>query len=115
VALGAKAAESMSLALHELTTNAVKHGALADRNGGKIAIKWRLNGRRNGGELNFEWVEKNGNGGLREPERHGFGMELLTRILPYDLGAKTSVEFQNNGLRFQMDLPGQHLARGEER
>ena len=100
----------MSLALHELATNAVKHGALSGSNGGRIAIKWRLNGRANGKALSFEWRERNGNGSLAKPTRHGFGMELLTRILPYDLGAKTSVEFQDNGLRFQMDLPSEHLA-----
>jgi len=111
VALRAKAAESVSLALHELTTNAVKHGALADRNGGRIAIKWRLNGGEERRELNFEWLEKSTNGSSRNPARHGFGMELLTRILPYDLGAKTKVEFRDNGLRFQMDLPGQHLTQ----
>jgi two-component system CheB/CheR fusion protein len=110
VALRAKAAESVSLALHELTTNAVKHGALAQRNGGQIGISWRLNGSRNGRELSFEWTEKHANGPNGDPERHGFGMELLTRILPYDLGANTSVEFNDNGLRFQMDLPGDHLA-----
>ncbi len=110
VALRAKAAESVSLALHELTTNAVKHGALAQRNGGQIGISWRLNGSRNGRELSFEWIEKHANGPNGDPERHGFGMELLTRILPYDLGANTSVEFNDHGLRFQMDLPGDHLA-----
>ncbi len=110
VALRPKAAESVSLALHELATNAVKHGALSNHNGGKIAIKWKLNGRGGERDLSFEWAETNGNGSLPEPTRHGFGMELLTRILPYDLGAKTNVEFRDNGLRFQMDLPSQHLA-----
>ena len=110
VALRPKAAESISLALHELATNAVKHGALSNHNDGHIAIKWKLNGRVPERDLSFEWTERNGNGELPEPTRHGFGMELLTRILPYDLGAKTNVEFRDDGLRFQMDLPSQHLA-----
>ena len=115
IALRAKAAESVSLALHELTTNAVKHGALAQRNGGRIGISWRLDGSRNGRELRFEWDEKHANGPNGNPERHGFGMELLTRILPYDLGANTSVEFNDVGLTFQMDLPGDHLAEPSEK
>ena len=45
---------------------------------------------------------------IARDERHDLGMELLTRI-PYDLGAKTSVEFRGNGLRFQMELPNEHL------
>lgn len=95
----------VDIALHELTTNAVKHGALANHDGGKIAIGWELNGNGEGHSLNFEWVEKGTNGGIAEPSRHGFGMELLTRILPYDLGGKTSVEFLKSGLRFTMDMP----------
>ena len=113
VALRPKAAESMSLALHELATNAVKHGALAGRNGGNIAIKWKLNGKRGNGHLDFEWVEHSGNGAIARPARHGFGMELLTRILPYDLGAKTKVEFMESDLRFAMALLAEHLASTE--
>ena len=42
-------------------------------------------------------------------------MELLTRILPYDLDAKTNVDFEDRGLRFQMELPTEHLVeRGEK-
>jgi hypothetical protein len=37
-------------------------------------------------------------------------MELLTRVLPYDLGAKTSIEFRDDGLSFEMELPADHLA-----
>ena len=109
VALRPKAAESISLALHELVTNAVKHGALASRNGGRIAIAWSLNGDSGEGNLGFEWREKSGDRELFEPSRHGFGMELLTRILPYDLSAKTDVEFQKTGIRFKMELPAEHL------
>lgn len=110
VSLRPKAAESMSLAVHELATNAVKHGVLANHNGGEIAIKWKLNGRSaDGKDLRFEWIEKSLDGSIPKAERHGFGMELLTRILPYDLGARTSVEFRDNGLRFQIDLPNEHL------
>jgi two-component system CheB/CheR fusion protein len=110
VALRAKAAETISLALHELATNAVKHGALGG-NGGRIAIKWRVNGKGDGaGPLEFEWAEDGVDGVNSKPARHGFGMELLTRILPYDLGARTNVEFRQKGLRFTMDLPQEHLA-----
>ena len=108
LALRPKAAESLSLALHELATNAVKHGALVGRDG-KIAIKWKLDGNGSEPALQFSWEEKSGNGKIATPERSGFGMELLTRILPYDLGAKTMVEFPPSGFRFKMELPTEHL------
>ena len=97
VALRPKAAESISLALHELATNAVKHGALAHRNGGKISVSWQLNEDRGDERLVFEWTETNSNGQIPKPTRQGFGMELLTQILPYDLEAKTNLEFQQRG------------------
>ncbi len=111
IALWPKAAESFSLAIHELATNAVKHGALTAGKGksGKIAVKWKLNGRGEKKAVHFEWVEK-ANGKIAEPTRRGFGMELLTRLLPYDLGAKTKVEFPQTGLRFMMELPVEHVA-----
>jgi two-component system CheB/CheR fusion protein len=102
VALRPKAAETISLALHELTTNAVKHGALIN-SGGRININWKMNG--NGTAMEFNWAESQPDGNLPEATRDGFGMELLTRILPYDLNASTKVEFAQNGLRFTMDLP----------
>jgi two-component system CheB/CheR fusion protein len=109
VALRPKAAESMSLVLHELTTNAVKHGALAVRNGGKIAVTWRLHPNGDGKDLRFEWVEASGDGAIPPPKRQGFGTELLTRVLPYEIGAKTALEFEEKGLRFAMELPSEHL------
>jgi len=111
IALKPKAAESMSLALHELTTNAVKHGALANNNGGRIAIKWHVDGKAKSDNLGFEWLEHSGNGPIPEPTRHGFGMELLTRFLPYDLGAKTSIEFRDDGLTFALQLPLEHVIK----
>ena len=110
VSLLPSAAESISLALHELTTNAVKHGALANSNSGQIAIRWKFNRTGAGDELSFEWVERRSDGPIPRPERHGFGMELLTRILPYDLGASTSMEFRDDGLCFAMELPREHIA-----
>lgn len=109
IMLRPEAAESISLALHELATNAVKHGALGG-NGGSIAVRWRLNGKPKAHELDFEWIEDGVDGIDGTPSRRGFGMELLTRVLPYDLRAKTSVEFLDSGLRFQMSLPAEHLS-----
>lgn len=113
VALQAKAAESLSLALHELTTNAVKHGALHGRNGGRIAVRWDYAGSDGNRYLEFEWRERGVDGVDRKPPRVGFGMELLKRILPYDLGAKTEVGIGADGLKFAMQLPISHLVERE--
>lgn len=111
VLLGARAAESMSLAIHELTTNAVKHGVLSSRQGW-IDVDWSIEGDR----FLFSWKEAGGETALSEPAASGFGLELLLRSLPYDLGAETKVAFDPSGLRFtlsaatRMMLHPPHLA-----
>lgn len=47
-----------------------------------------------------------------KPKRNGFGLELLTRSLPYDLNGKTSLDFQPGRLRFTMDVPAATLLEG---
>ncbi|NUQ18632.1 MAG: PAS domain-containing protein [Sphingomonas sp.] len=102
VALDPRAAERMSLAVHELTTNAVKHGALINDRG-QISVSWkRTNG---GGELFFSWIEKGVDVDLERVRGDGFGMELLRASLPYDLQAQTTVDLQPTGLRFELTMP----------
>jgi two-component sensor histidine kinase len=108
VALRPKAAESVSLALHELATNAVKHGALMSKNG-RIDIGWWLNGKGGDAEVEFKWAESGVYGSVAKPRRKGFGIELLTRVLPYDLGATTRLDFAPDGISFTMQLPVEHL------
>jgi two-component system CheB/CheR fusion protein len=101
--LKSKAAESLSLAIHELATNAVKYGALSALNG-SLSVHWERIDEPEAARLHLEWLER----GLdTEPrrDREGFGHEMLLRTLPYDLAAETSIEFTSDGMRFIMDLP----------
>lgn len=104
IMLKARPAESISLAVHELTTNAVKYGALAsDR--GTVSVTWE---RRAGGEeeeLALTWSENGIDMPDGDPERQGFGLELLRRGLPYELRAETFVEFRPTGLFFELRMP----------
>jgi PAS domain S-box-containing protein len=103
VELKPRAAETISLAIHELATNAVKYGALAAEHG-RVAISWRRIQGDDGDTLEFEWVES----GLdpRPKSTHeGFGHEMLLRTLPYDLEAKTDIAFNDDGIRFTMHMP----------
>lgn len=71
VSLQPKAAESISLAIHELATNAAKHGALANP-AGRIAINWGVD--RDGQMLHFEWIEDGMNGDISKPSHNGSGL-----------------------------------------
>ena len=101
VQLGQSAAQALGLALHELMTNAVKHGALAD-DGGRLTVTWLVR-RDDDGALwvQLDWKES----GVTLPgadgpaRRRGYGRELIERSLPYQLGAETALLFEPDGVR----------------
>jgi two-component system CheB/CheR fusion protein len=96
--LTAKAAENLALALHELTTNATKHGALRQP-GGQVEIKWQLADSH----VRFEWIEQGGPT-VEAPKRRGFGTELMEKAIPYQLRGKTKLEFSPEGVRCTIDF-----------
>ncbi len=105
VILDGKSAERLSLAIHELTTNAVKHGALSGGLG-KLSVQWERKGADGSGEqLVLRWNESEVDLSDRPADADGFGMELLRRSLPYDLQAETEVELTAGGLRFRLEMP----------
>ncbi len=103
VELPSEAAVPIGMAIHELTTNAAKHGALSTF-GGKVEVVWRVEPGEPRPMLYFTWVE---NGGPRAntPTRQGFGSRLLQRVLAAQLQAEVSMEFPEEGFRFSMKMP----------
>jgi CheY-like chemotaxis protein len=107
--LSPKAAEVMTLAVHELTTNALKYGALATPDGGVIRVTWQVLERRGGPWLSFEWVEQ---GAPQQPQarrpaarRRGFGTELIEARVPYELGGRGEVVIEASGARCHLEFP----------
>jgi len=98
VMLGAKNAQNLSLALHELATNAVKHGALSGK-GGKVSIAWAIAG--NGGDalLKFRWQERGGPL-VSTPNRRGFGTSLLEATF-----SEIELDYAPEGLTCEIHLP----------
>jgi two-component sensor histidine kinase len=84
--LAPKQALALALALHELATNAAKHGALSQPEG-HIAVTWR---EAEDGMVELRWQEADGPP-VRAPERRGFGSRLLERGLPTELGSGSAV------------------------
>lgn len=103
-----------ALALHELATNALKHGALS-RPKGRLDVSWDLvEGRGGEKRLRVEWREsgvpmpapKQEDCSEGEPlPRRGFGRDLLERILPLQLKAEISYDLGPDGLRCSITLP----------
>jgi signal transduction histidine kinase/CheY-like chemotaxis protein len=93
---------ALSMALHELATNAAKYGALSS-DAGKVRICWeRTNG---GGEpyLRIAWSEHDGPE-VSPPGRGGFGSRLLGKALAQDLGGEVELEFDARGVRCTMHV-----------
>jgi PAS domain S-box-containing protein len=106
-------AQAMVLALHELATNAVRHGALS-RPGGEVEVTWSLG---EDGVAHFEWRESGGPPvSVPGADRRGFGVRLLERGLVHDLGpgAEVKLDFPEDGVRatlsFRVGLPSMQRA-----
>ena len=95
--------QSLALAVHELTTNALKHGAFATPSG-RLALRWWIEGEK-GSSLSLEWRES----GVAMPDgaslRRGFGLDLIERSLPYQLKAKVKISFSPDGVVCNLVLP----------
>ena len=105
------AAQSVTMVIHELTTNAAKYGALSSPVG-RVWVHWEI--RRDSQAAStvcLVWHESGGPPVL-PPQRDGFGMNVIRQILPYDLGARVDVKFARGGVRCEIVIP---LARATAR
>lgn len=94
---------SLSLALHELTTNALKYGALSV-GGGSVSVTWNMALDSGGGRhMTLRWKE-HGGPPVTRPARTGFGMRLITRHFARESGGAAQVDFQADGLQCLMEL-----------
>jgi two-component sensor histidine kinase len=103
VELSADLAVPVGMALHELTTNAIWHGALSVP-GGHVEVKWSVDEVEGVRKLHLEWRERGGPP-VGEPQHQGFGTTLLQRVLPMQCKAEVEVQYDLEGLRFRMQAP----------
>jgi two-component sensor histidine kinase len=88
-----KHALALSLALHELATNATKYGALS-RPEGRVTVQWGVQE----GMLHLGW-EESGGPPVAPPTRKGFGRRLLEELVARDLGGATKLNYDESGVR----------------
>ncbi|HEY8572421.1 sensor histidine kinase [Phenylobacterium sp.] len=107
--LQARAALALSMAFHELGTNALKYGALSSA-GGWVELTWT----NRDGELELTWRE-HGGPPVTPPERTGFGSRLLARGLAAELGGQVELRFEPGGVQcfIRARLDGQPDERPE--
>ncbi|MEG9524177.1 MAG: sensor histidine kinase [Hyphomicrobiales bacterium] len=95
------------MALHELTTNALRHGALSHP-GGRVVVTWGIEDGEAGPRLAWTWNEHDGTPPIL-PTREGFGARLLKKILTAQVAAEVDIRFEADGLRTHVRIP---LGRG---
>ncbi|MBV1700794.1 MAG: PAS domain-containing protein [Hyphomicrobiales bacterium] len=108
VQLKPEAAQNVGLALHELSTNAAKYGALANATG-KVDVSWRVEGtplvdRR----LVMVWHEMGGPL-VTPPTRRGFGSIVTERIVARALEGKVTMAFDPDGVTWTLEIPAAYM------
>ena len=103
--LPARTAVALGMVVHELTTNAVKHGALSAPEG-RVTVTWEVRDRA----LSLEWREAGGPP-VGEPGRQGFGSRLIKQTIGRELGGEVAFRFEREGLRCAMTIPLEKATR----
>lgn len=101
VMLGARASVQLALVLHELASNARRHGALSVA-AGRLSIRWHTEAS-DGSDLLIDWTET-GVGKVKAPPSPGFGAQLIERTLEAD-GGSASIHYNADGISCHIRLP----------
>ena len=99
-----KSALALSLALHELATNAAKFGAFS-KAGGSVAVDWHL---REDGGMGLSWTESGGPA-VELPTRRGFGSNLIERALAMETNGHAAIRYERAGVICDIILPASSL------
>ena len=104
VRLSAKAAEVLTLAVHELTTNAVKYGALGAPTG-QVEVRWTVGTEGQTPWLRMSWNETGVQVAASGPRREGFGTELIKTRVPYELRGRGEHLIRPGGVACTIEFP----------
>jgi PAS domain S-box-containing protein len=103
VQLSPQTAVSVAMALHELCTNAIKYGSLANE-AGSVVVSWLVTGSPRNPRLQLQWVERDGPP-VSPPRHRGFGSRMIERGLAAELRGTVTMDFRPSGLVCTIDAP----------
>ncbi len=103
VSVGADGAFALSMALHELATNASKYGALSVPTG-RLSLSWTVGRREDQSTLVMDWVEQGGPKAV-PPTRRGFGSKLVAAVVERQLDGSIQTDFTDAGLKVRLEMP----------
>jgi two-component sensor histidine kinase len=109
IIIDGRVVQTIALVIHELATNAAKHGALSNDTG-RVFLRWRVDDAADDARFKFRWEERGGPSVL-PPTRKGFGSTLLETAITADLMIKPRLSFEPGGFVYELDVP-LHSVRG---
>jgi two-component sensor histidine kinase len=101
--LSPAAAEGIGMAIYELSTNAIKYGALSTAQG-RVSVKWRHRLQDDEAMLEISWIERGGPE-VVEPTQSGFGRTVIERMPSHAVGGTISLSYDPDGLRWTLVAP----------
>lgn len=107
ILLRPKAAQALAMALHELATNAAKHGAFA-LPGGRVEVTWHREEKHQAVVLIWRELAHRP---IAPPAAQGFGSIVLEQLLPHELGARVALDYQPAGLVCTLRIPLSQFSR----
>lgn len=109
-----EAAQNLALALHELSTNAGKYGALSN-DAGVVEVSWGPAGTEDGEEI-FEIVwRETGGPPARQPASKGFGSVIIERLVPRAVDGVSDLRYEETGLVWRLTFPSRFLVGDDSR
>ena len=104
IVISAKIAQTLTLVMHELATNAAKYGALSIESG-RVEVSWKITRTDDDGEqFTLDWSESGGPP-PELPRQHGFGSTIITKVVGIELRCSPTVEYQRCGFHYRLDCP----------
>ena len=110
IVLGPDAVQHLGLALHELATNALKHGALAGAEG-RVSIHWAIDAQAE--RIQVHWSESGG-ATVTPPQRRGFGRVVIEEVVPRALKGSGRLDYAPEGLRWTFEFPARETTRNHK-
>jgi two-component sensor histidine kinase len=111
VRLSPSAVQTIGMALHELTTNASKYGALSNDRG-RIAIAWQGVSGAASDRFVMSWTESEGPP-VTTPERRGFGSTVIERMVRLSLDGDVTTDFAPSGFSWHLNCPLENVIDGD--
>lgn len=103
ITLGPDASRNIGMALHELATNAVKHGSLSVPEG-NVSLGWQIATSPEGERFRMTWVEAGGPP-VAEFTHRGFGQQVIQNSAGFGLSGRVAHQFLPDGVRWSLDVP----------